>query len=77
MLTIHEYYHLTYLHRTMAHIRTFFSTHSRLSDSQYDGQNLSFGNSNQVVYDIDGKFPYTYYENKPILYDIDGKHRYK
>jgi len=53
------------------------NTHSRLSDSQYNGQNLSFGNSNQVVYDIDGKFPYTYYENKPTLYDIDGTHRYK
>ena len=61
----------------MAHIHIFYSTHSRLSDSQYNGQNLSFGNSDQVVYDIDGKFPYTYYENKPTLYDIDGTHRYK
>jgi len=42
-----------------------------------ESENLSFGNSNQVVYDVDGKFPYTYYESKPILYDIDGTHRYK
>lgn len=40
-------------------------------------RNLSFGNSSQVVYDIDGKFPYSYYESKPTLYDIDGLHRYK
>jgi len=30
-----------------------------------------------MVYDIDGKFPYTYYESKPTFYDIDGVHRYK
>ena len=40
-------------------------------------ENLSFGNSSQVVYDIDGKFPFSYYESKPTLYDIDGIHRYK
>jgi len=50
-----------------------FNSHSRISESE----NLSFGNSNQVVYDVDGKFPYTYYESKPTLYDIDGTHRYK
>jgi len=40
-------------------------------------QNLSFGQSDKVVYDIDGKFPYTYYESKPTFYDVDGVHRYK
>jgi len=50
---------------------------SSVSSEPSDQKNLTFGNSNQVVYDIDGKFPYTYYENKPTLYDIDGAHRYK
>jgi len=49
---------------------------SRISEPP-EQKNLTFGNSNQVVYDIDGKFPYTYYENKPTLYDVDGAHRYK
>lgn len=40
-------------------------------------RNLSFGISENMVYDIDGKFPYTYYESKPVLYDLDGVHRYK
>lgn len=40
-------------------------------------ENLSFGASDQVVYDIDGKFPYSVYESKPTFYDIDGIHRYK
>jgi len=55
---------------------TSIGSNPRLSETT-EQKNLTFGNSNQVVYDIDGKFPYTYYENKPTLYDIDGAHRYK
>jgi len=54
-----------------------FSPQTRFSHSENSDQNLSFGNSTQMVYDIDGKFHYSYYESKPILYDIDGTHRYK
>jgi hypothetical protein len=44
---------------------------------QKQQENLSFGNTSQMVYDIDGKFPFSYYESKPTFYDIDGIHRYK
>jgi len=48
------------------------------ADSAPPGQeNLSFGTSDQMVYDIDGKFPYSVYESKPTFYDVDGIHRYK
>ena len=44
--------------------------------------NLTMGSSpptdgGNYIYDIDGKFAYSYYEKKPELYDLDGKHRYK
>lgn len=29
------------------------------------------------LYDIDGKFAYSYYDHQRELYDIDGKHKYK
>jgi len=40
-------------------------------------ENLTFGHSDKIVYDIDGKFPYSVYESKPVFYDVDGVHRYK
>ena len=34
-------------------------------------------NDSNYLYDVDGKFSYTFYEKKPELYDLDGKHGYK
>eukprot|EP00095_Tigriopus_kingsejongensis_P003983 maker-scaffold141_size315519-snap-gene-0.14 protein:Tk03983 transcript:maker-scaffold141_size315519-snap-gene-0.14-mRNA-1 annotation:"Putative uncharacterized protein MCJ_006000" len=33
--------------------------------------------SGNYLYDIDGKFAYTYYDHQKELYDMDGKHKYK
>jgi hypothetical protein len=64
-------------YKEVNHSSSPYTMEARLSGSDKQGKNLSFGNSSQVVYDIDGKFPYSYYESKPTLYDIDGIHRYK
>lgn len=66
--------------RTKSEVQTRSRHRSESKDSQGGeglNKNLSFGNSDQVLYDIDGKFPYSYHETKPTFYDIDGIHRYK
>ena len=63
--------------------KTFSESSDSGSTSEDINQNqtLTVGSAptdgKNYLYDIDGKFAYSYYEKKPELYDIDGKHKYK
>ena len=60
----------------------YFSVGRQVSMSSVDsGKTDSTQRLNEVqsdtLYDLDGKFPYSYYSNNAQMYDIDGKVKVK